>query len=62
MKKTYKTTPNSNSYFRIGKALIRIEFDDKGEYTTDNEFVQKAIEESYSFKAGELQLVTPSMT
>lgn len=50
MKKTYKTKPNKNCYFRIGKALIRIEFDDKGEYTTDNPLFQKAIENSYAFK------------
>lgn len=50
MKKTYKTTPNSNSYFRIGKALVRIEFDSNGEYSTDNSLFQKAIENSYAFR------------
>ena len=50
MKKTYKTEPNRNSYFRIGKALVRIKFDNKGEYSTDNELYQCAIENSYAFK------------
>jgi hypothetical protein len=56
MKKTYITKPNSNHYFRIGKALVRIYFDDSGEYTTDNPLWQKAIENSYSFKEYSIQL------
>ena len=44
----------------MGKALVEARFTPT--YTTDNEFVQNAIEDSYSFKAGELQLATPSMT
>ena len=62
MKKTYKTFngENRNCFFKVGKALVEARFTPT--YTTDNEFVQNAIEDSYSFKAGELQLVTPSMT
>ena len=56
MKKTYINKPNSSHYFRIGKALVRIDFDDSGEYTTDNPLWQKAIENSYLFKVGELQI------
>lgn len=57
MKKTYKTFngENRNCFFKVGKALVEARFTPT--YTTDNEFVQKAIEESYSFKAGELQFV-----
>lgn len=62
MKKTYKTFngENRNCFFKVGKALVEARFTPT--YTTDNEFVQNAIEDSYSFKAGELQLATPSMT
>lgn len=56
MKKTYITEPNSSRYFRIGKALVRIDFDDSGEYTTDNPLWQKAIEDSYLFKEYSIQL------
>ena len=56
MKKTYITKPNSICYFRIGKALVRIDFDDRGEYTTDNPLWQKAIENSYEFKECRIQL------
>ena len=57
MKKTYKTFngENRNCFFKVGKALVEARFTPT--YITDNEFVQKAIEESFSFKAGELQLV-----
>ena len=62
MKKTYKTFngENRNCFFKVGKALVEARFTPT--YITDNEFMQNAIEDSYSFKAGELQLVTPSMT
>lgn len=62
MKKTYKTfnEKNRNCFFKVGEALVEVRFTPT--YTTDNEFVQRAIEDSFSFKAGELQLVTPSMT
>lgn len=62
MKKTYKTFngENRNCFFKVNKALVEARFSPT--YTTDNGFVQKAIEESFSFKAGELQLVTPSMS
>ena len=58
MKKTYKTFngENRNCFFKVGKALVKVRFTPT--YTTDNEFVQKAIEDSFSFKAGELQLAT----
>lgn len=56
MKKTYITKPNSNHYLRIGEALVRIYFDDCGEYTTDNLLWQKAIENSYAFKEYRIQL------
>lgn len=56
MKKTYINKPNSSHYFPIGKALVRIDFDDSGEYTTDNPLWQKAIEDSYSFKKYTIQL------
>ncbi len=53
-----------NSYFRVGKALIRIEF--KGgsinsaecipaRFITDNPLMQKAIEESAAFRCGEIK-------
>ena len=56
MKKTYKTKPNKKCFFRIGKALIRIEFDENGEYSTDNPTIQQAIENSHSFKEYSIQL------
>lgn len=62
MKKTYKTFngENRNSFFRVGKALVEVRFTPT--YTTDNGIMQKAIEDSYSFKVGEIQLATSSMT
>lgn len=56
MKKTYKTKPNKESFFRIGKALIRIKFDENGEYSTDNPTIQRAIENSHPFKEYSIQL------
>lgn len=56
MKKTYKTKPNKEGFFRIGKALIRIKFDENGEYSTDNLNIQQAIENSHSFKEYSIQL------
>ena len=56
MKKTYKTFNGEyrNCYFKVGKALVEVRFTPT--YTTDNEFVQNAIEDSFSFKVGELKL------
>lgn len=53
-----------NSYFRIGKALVRIEFTGgamnstgvyPAQYTTDNLLFQRAIENSEAFKKGEIK-------
>lgn len=53
-----------NSYFRIGKALVRIEFTGgainstgvyPAQYTTDNPLFQKAIENSEAFRNGEIK-------
>lgn len=53
-----------NSYFRIGKALIRIEFTGgainstgvyPAQYTTDNPLFQRAIENSEAFLCGEIK-------
>ena len=53
-----------NSYFRIGKALVRIEFTGgmvnstgvyPAQYTTDNQLFQKAIENSDAFRSGEIK-------
>ena len=53
-----------NSYFRIGKALVRIEFsggaiDSTGvypaQYVTDNPLFQKAIESSDAYQKGEIK-------
>lgn len=53
-----------NSYFRIGKALIRIEFTGgainstgvyPAQYTTDNPLFQRAIENSEAFRNGEIK-------
>lgn len=53
-----------NSYFRIGKALIRIEFTGgainstgvyPAQYTTDNPLYQRAIENSEAFLCGEIK-------
>lgn len=53
-----------NSYFRIGKALIRIEFTGgainstgvyPAQYTTDNPLFQRAIENSEAFLSGEIK-------
>lgn len=62
MTKTYKifNGENRNGFFRVGKTLIEARFTPT--YTTDNGIMQKAIEESYSFKVGEIQLVAPSTT
>ena len=57
MKKTYTTgrKENSDHLFRIGKALLRIEFK-MGEYTTDNPLFQQAVENSELFKSGIVKL------
>lgn len=53
-----------NSYFRIGKALVRIEFTGgainstgvyPAQYTTDNPLFQRAIENSDAFRNGEIR-------
>ena len=53
-----------NSYFRIGKALVRIEFTGgainstgvyPAQYTTDNPLFQRAIESSEAFRCGEIK-------
>ena len=53
-----------NSYFRIGKALVRIEFTGgainstgvyPAQYTTDNALFQRAIENSDAFMKGEIR-------
>lgn len=53
-----------NSYFRIGKALIRIEFTGgainstgvyPAQYTTENPLFQRAIENSEAFRNGEIK-------
>lgn len=53
-----------NSYFRIGKALMRIEFTGgainstgvyPAQYTTDNPLFQRAIENSGAFRNGEIK-------
>ena len=53
-----------NSYFRVGKALVRIEFTGgainstgvyPAQYTTDNPLFQRAIENSEAFRSGEIK-------
>ena len=53
-----------NSYFRIGKALVRIDFTGgainstgiyPAQYTTDNQLFQRAIESSDAFRCGEIK-------
>ena len=53
-----------NSYFRIGKALVRIDFTGgainstgvyPAQYTTDNPLFQRAIESSNAFRCGEIK-------
>lgn len=53
-----------NSYFRIGKALVRIDFTGgainstgiyPAQYTTDNPLFQRAIECSDAFRSGEIK-------
>ena len=53
-----------NSYFRIGKALVRIDFTGgainstgiyPAQYTTDNPLFQRAIEGSDAFRCGEIK-------
>lgn len=53
-----------NSYFRIGKALVRIEFTGgainstgvyPAQYTTENPLFQRAIENSEAFRIGEIK-------
>lgn len=53
-----------NSFFRIGKALIRVEFTGgmvnstgvyPAQYTTDNPLYQQAIENSQAFRTGEIK-------
>ena len=57
MKKTYRTFngENRDCFIKIGEEIIKARFTPT--YTTDNDFVQEAIEESYLFKAGVLQIV-----
>ena len=54
-----------NSFFRVGKALIRVEFTGgmvnstgvyPAQYTTDNPLYQKAIEDSNAFRSGEIKM------
>ena len=54
-----------NSYFRVGKALVRIEFTGgainstgvyPAQYTTDNPLFQRAIENSDAFRSGEIKM------
>ena len=54
-----------NSFFRVGKALIRVEFTGgmvnstgvyPAQYTTDNPLYQKAIEDSNAFRLGEIKM------
>ncbi len=53
-----------NSYFRIGKALVRIDFTGgainstgvyPAQYSTDNPLFQRAIENSDAFRCGEIK-------
>ena len=53
-----------NSYFRIGKALVRIDFTGgainstgiyPAQYSTDNPLFQRAIESSDAFRCGEIK-------
>ena len=53
-----------NSYFRIGKALVRIEFTGgsinstgilPAQYTTEHPLFQRAIENSDAFRCGEIK-------
>ena len=53
-----------NSFFRVGKALIRVEFTGgminltgvyPAQYSTDNPLYQQAIENSEAFKRGEIK-------
>lgn len=53
-----------NSYFRIGKALVRIDFSGgainstgvyPAQYSTDNPLFQRAIENSDAFRCGEIK-------
>ena len=53
-----------NSYFRIGKALVRIDFTGgainstgvyPAQYTTDNPLFQRAIENSDAYRCGEIK-------
>ena len=53
-----------NSFFRVGKALIRVEFTGgminstgvyPAQYTTDNPLYQQAIESSDAFRRGEIK-------
>lgn len=53
-----------NSFFRIGKALIRVEFSGgmvnstgvyPAQYTTENPLYQQAIENSQAFRSGEIK-------
>lgn len=58
MKKSYRSNKDE-CYFRIGKALIKIEFNKfkNGIYTTENELFQRAIENSELFKCGVVTLI-----
>lgn len=53
-----------NSFFRVGKALVRVEFTGgminstgvyPAQYTTDNPLYQQAIESSMAFRNGEIK-------
>ena len=58
MKKTYVTFDKRSRVclVRIGKSLVKIEFDDKGEYTSENKIFQQAIENTYAFSSQTIQL------
>lgn len=53
--KTYKSN-RPERYFRIGKALVKIEFVN-GLYCTNIPLFQKAIENSEAFRAGEITIM-----
>ena len=53
MKKTYLS--NGVKWVRIGKALIKLEFTN-GKYSTDNQLIQKAIENSEHFRNKTIKL------
>lgn len=56
-RKTYQTNNPSRStyHFRIGRALVQLEFKNC-KYATETELFQRAIENSEVFKNGEITL------